>query len=70
MNYKQRQIFSEISQSRGRFFGLRTKQGGIYNAQFLSASPYYLRFFDRNARRVRKIAKTSLAGIKLGAVSL
>ncbi len=59
-----------MKQSGGRFFGLRTKDGSSYNAQFVNETPSYVVIHDRNAGKKRKFAKTSLTGLKMGSVSI
>lgn len=67
-------IMKAIRSSKGRFFGLYTKTGEAINAQLVSESPSYVTVYDRNQYKNRKLAKTSLTGLKLqgkriGAVS-
>ena len=49
-----------MSESKGRFFGLKTRQGENLNAKFIRETPEYVLVRDRNSNRVRKFAKTSL----------
>ena len=67
---KTNRIVKNMKSSGGRFFGLRTKNGLSYNAQFVSESSKYVTIRDRNAGKQRKFAKTSLAGLKLGELSI
>lgn len=67
---KQNKIMRAIRNSKGRFFGLYTKAGEALNAQFVSESPAYITVFDRNRSANRKLAKTSLSGIKLSEVKI
>lgn len=53
--------------SQGRFFGLYTKQGEVLNAQFQRETNNYVNVYDRNEKRYRKFAKTSLKGVKIQA---
>lgn len=62
---KNNQIVDIMKQSRGRFFGLNTKQGETLNAQFVKETPYYVVVRDRNSQRVRKFAKRSLKNISI-----
>jgi hypothetical protein len=62
----QDKIVSVIRNSRGRFFGLRTKNGDSINAQLVSESPNYVTVYDRNRYETRKLAKSSLSGVSLG----
>lgn len=63
---KYTKIVSAMKGSSGRFFGLYTKSGEAINAQFLSETPCYVTVKDRNAASTRKLAKSSLAGFRLG----
>lgn len=67
---KTNRIVKTMKQSGGRFFGLRTKDGASYNAQFINETPSYVVIHDRNAGMRRKFAKTSLTGLKMGTVSI
>jgi hypothetical protein len=66
----QNKIVKAMRNSRGRFFGLTTKTGDSINAQFVSESPSYVTVYDRNRYANRKLAKTSLAGLSMGAVQV
>ena len=66
----QDRILSAIRNSRGRFFGLRTKNGDSINAQFVSESPSYVVVYDRNRYENRKLAKSTLSGISMGRVKV
>lgn len=52
-----------LSGLRGRFFGLHTKQGEAINAQVVTITPQYVTVYDRNNRRNRKVAKSSILAI-------
>jgi hypothetical protein len=67
---KVNRIVNTMKKSGGRFFGLRTKHGASYNAQFVNETPSYVVIHDRNAGVKRKFAKTSLSGLKMGTVSI
>tara|TARA_R110000803_G_scaffold59174_1_gene117640 strand:+ start:4598 stop:4822 length:225 start_codon:yes stop_codon:yes gene_type:complete len=69
-NVKQNKIMKAIRNSKGRFFGLYTKAGEALNAQFVSESPQYVVVYDRNKKTSRKLAKTSLSGLKLREVKI
>lgn len=60
------EALNAIRNSKGRFFGLYTTQGGVINAQFVSESDEYINIFDRNHRQHRRLAKTSVSEVKLG----
>jgi hypothetical protein len=64
----QDKIVNAIRNSKGRFFGLRTKGGDSINAQFVSETPSYVVVYDRNRDFQRKLAKSSLAGVSMGKV--
>ena len=63
---KTNSIVKAISASKGRFFGLTTRQGETLNAQFVRETPKYVVVRDRNAKRTRKFAKTSLQKLSMG----
>jgi hypothetical protein len=63
-------IVKAMSVSRGRFFGLTTKQGETLNAQFVNETPRYVVVRDRNAQETRKFAKTSLKSLSMGSVKI
>ena len=67
---KVNRIVNTMKKSGGRFFGLRTKNGSRYNAQFVNETPNYVVIHDRNAGAKRKFAKTSLSGLKMGEVTI
>lgn len=54
-----------IRTSGGRFFGLYTKAGEAINAQFVSETPSYVNVWDRNHNELRKLAKSSVTGLRL-----
>ena len=59
------QMLNAIRQSKGRFFGVYTTQGESINAQFSSETPSYVVIYDRNKKTRRKLAKTSLLGVRI-----
>jgi hypothetical protein len=63
-------IVKAMTSSRGRFFGLTTKQGETLNAQFVTETPKYVVVRDRNAQETRKLAKTSLKSLSMGSVKI
>ena len=67
---KVKRIVNTMKKSGGRFFGLRTKDGSSYNAQFVKETPSYVVIHDRNAGERRKFAKTSLTGWNMGEVKI
>lgn len=52
-----------IRSTKGRFFGLKTTQGQTINAQFRNETSEYITVYDRNAGRLRKLAKTSIRSV-------
>lgn len=63
---KTNRIVKAISASKGRFFGLTTRQGETLNAQFVRETTKYVVVRDRNASVMRKFAKTSLQALSMG----
>jgi len=56
---------SLIKQSKGRFFGLTTKDGRTFNAQLRGETPCYLRVWDRNNNREVTVAKKNVGSVTL-----
>ena len=54
-----------IRNTKGRFFGLYTTQGESFNAQLTGETDNYVQVYDRNAGVDRKLAKTSICGVRL-----
>jgi hypothetical protein len=67
---KQKGIVNAMAESAGRFFGLETVKGEVFNAQFRGESPNYVTVYDRNDGADYKLAKTSLAHFRLGDTQL
>jgi|APGre2960657404_1045060.scaffolds.fasta_scaffold136693_2 hypothetical protein len=65
-NTRQNQIVNAMRSSGGRFFGLTTTQGASVNGRFVSESAKYINVYDRHNNEHRKIAKSSLASLRLG----
>ena len=65
-NTRQNQIVNAMRSSGGRFFGLTTTQGTSVNGRFVSESAKYINVYDRHNNEHRKIAKSSLASLRLG----
>jgi hypothetical protein len=63
---KTNSIVKAINSSKGRFFGLTTRQGETINAQFVRETARYVIVRDRNASEMRKFAKTSLETLSMG----
>lgn len=66
MTKQQRSALKSIRNSKGRFFGLYTKQGGVFNAQLVSETDKYITIRDRNYNDTVKLAKTSIKSVNLG----
>lgn len=64
------QIMGAIRQSKGRFFGLYTKQGESINARFVNETPSYVSIYDRNNGSERKLAKSSVIGVRISEKSV
>lgn len=64
------QIMGAIRESKGRFFGLYTKQGESINARFVDESPSYVSIYDRNNKMQRKLAKSSVIGVRISEKSV
>lgn len=54
-----------IRNTKGRFFGLYTTQGESLNAQLVGETDNYVQVYDRNAGLDRKLAKTSICGVRV-----
>lgn len=59
-------ILNAIRNSKGRFFGLYTKQGEALNAQLQSETDQTIVVYDRNFNRTRRFAKASITGVRSG----
>lgn len=66
MNNQTSKIVRAMRSSKGRFFGLTTKQGNTINGRFVSETPNYVRVYDRNRGVSVKLAKASLATFNQG----
>ena len=58
-------VIRAIRNTKGRFFGLYTTQGEALNAQLMGETDNYVQVYDRNAGVDRKLAKTSICGVRL-----
>ena len=56
---------SLIKQSKGRFFGLTTKDGRTFNAQLRGETPCFLRVWDRNNDREVTVSKANVSRVTL-----
>ena len=57
-------ILKAIRNSKGRFFGLYTKQGESLNARLESETDQTIVIYDRNFNRTRRFSKSSIAGVR------
>jgi hypothetical protein len=57
------QIVETMRNTKGRFFGLYTKNGRSLNARFIQDTPSYVTVFDRNTQEVCKFSKKNLSGL-------
>ena len=65
MNKANKRVMKAIRSSKGRFFGMYTSQGESVNAQLMGETDNYVKGYDRNAGVNRKLAKTSICGVRL-----
>lgn len=56
-------LVNKVRNTKGRFFGLHTTQGNVFNAQFLGETNNYITIYDRNGGFNRRLAKTSLSKV-------
>lgn len=71
MNKKnQTSIVKAMKNSKGRFFGLTTNSGDRINAQFSYETPSTVVIYDRNRFIHRRLNKTSLKRLSMGAVQV
>jgi hypothetical protein len=59
-------VLTAIRNSKGRFFGLYTKQGESLNAQLQSETDKTIVVYDRNYNQTRRFSKTSITGVRSG----
>jgi hypothetical protein len=57
-------VMKAIRDSKGRFFGLYTKQGESLNAQLESETDQTIVVYDRNFNRTRRFSKASISGVQ------
>jgi len=58
-------VMKALRNTKGRFFGLYTTQGEALNAQLRRETDNYVHIYDRNNGVDRKLAKTSICGVRL-----
>ena len=58
-------MLNAIRETKGRFFGIYTKQGEVINAQYTNESSNYIQIYDRNQKARRRLAKASLLGVRI-----
>ena len=54
-------LIQNITNTKGRFFGLYLTNGEVLNAQYRSQTNSYITVYDRTSRSVRKLRKSSVA---------
>ena len=54
-------LIENITNTKGRFFGLYLTNGEVLNAQYRSQTNSYITVYDRSARTMRKLRKSSVA---------
>lgn len=57
-----------ITNSRGRFFGLYTKNGNQFNARLLRETPETYLFLDNNSGDIKRIKKRSVSAVVIAGV--
>lgn len=55
---------NKIENSRGRFFGLTTYDGRVYNAKLVRSTPNYVVIYDRNRTEDVRISKTNVQSVR------
>ena len=58
-------VMKAIRNAIGRFFGLYTTRGETLNVQLMGETDNYVKVYERNAGVGRKLAKTSICGVRL-----
>jgi hypothetical protein len=54
-------LIENITNTKGRFFGLYLTNGEVLNVQYRSQTNSYITVYDRNSKTMRKLRKTSVA---------
>ena len=54
-------LIQNITNTKGRFFGLYLRNGEVLNAQYRSQTNSYITVYDRTSRSVRRLRKSSVA---------
>lgn len=54
-------LIENITNTKGRFFGLYLTNGEVLNAQYRSQTNSYITVYDRSAKSMRKLRKSSVA---------
>ena len=65
MNKVNTRVMRAIRNSKGRFFGLYTSKGESLNAQLMKETDSYVQVYDRNSKKSRTFAKTSVCGVRI-----
>jgi hypothetical protein len=53
-------LILKIANARGRYFGLYTKDGRVFNAQVVKLTPKFVTVYDRNRDVEFKVAKSNI----------
>lgn len=69
-NNTEQKIVNAMLNSKGRFFSLTTKNGGLFNAQFVRETPSTVVIYDRNKALHRRVNKSSLDSFGMGSVKI
>jgi len=62
-NRKTNRIVDAVRETEGRFFGLRTADGRIFNAQLVKETPQGIRVFDRNKGDKHLVMKSNISSV-------
>ena len=65
MNKANKRVMKAIRSSKGRFFGLYTSPGEPLNAQLMKETTDYVQVYDRNSKKSRRFAKSSVCGVRI-----
>jgi len=55
-----------IEGSKGRFFGMETNDGRVFNARLVKMTPQYLTVWDRNSGSQVKVSKSNVSAVRVG----
>ncbi len=57
------QLDNTLQETSGRFFGLYTSDGKVYNAQLRKINPKKITLWDRNRKTLCTVSKRSVCGV-------